>query len=114
MKLFESIDGLFVGTRYLTWGIALLGTIASVILFFANLSLGVGSAAVFIATFLLSIGISLLLLPKPLAKAKLESSKKYLVGAVFIILAVVIMGIIWKMNRQKQLNIMVNSWNSVI
>ena len=42
MKLFESIDWLLIGTRYMSWAIALLGIVGSVILFFANIPLGIG------------------------------------------------------------------------
>lgn len=55
MKLFESIDGLLVGTRYLAWGIGVLGVIGSVILFIANVPLGIGTAAVFVASFSLQL-----------------------------------------------------------
>ena len=98
MKLFDTTDGLLAGTRYLAWGIALLGILGSVVLFFANLSLGFASAAVFIASFFLAIGVVLLLLPKQLAKGKLEGTKKYIVGAAALVIAVMIMGIVWFSN----------------
>lgn len=98
MKLFDTTDGLLVGTRYLAWGIALLGIIGSIILFFANISLGFPSAAVFLAAFFLAIGVVLLLIPKQLAKAKLEGNKKYVIGAVCLVIALVIMGIVWFSN----------------
>lgn len=98
MKLFDITDGLLSGTRYLAWGIAVLGIIGSVVLFFANLSLGFASAAVFLASFFLAIGVVLLLMPKQLAKGKLEGTKKYIIGAVALIIALVIMGIVWFSN----------------
>lgn len=98
MKLFDSIDGLLKGTRYLAWGIALLGIVGSVILFFANISLGMTSAAIFLATFFLAIGVTLLLLPKQLAKGILEGNKKYLIGTVALIVAFVVAGIVWFSN----------------
>lgn len=98
MKLFESIDGLFIGTRYLVWALALLGIIGSVILFFVNIPLGLASAMVFLASFLLSIGVVLLLIPKKLVKGKLEGSKKYAVGGAAIVIAVAVMGIVWFSN----------------
>lgn len=64
-------------TKYLAWGLALLGIVGSVFLFFANLGLGFGAAAVFIATLFLSVGVTLLLLPKPLVKGKLKSKSRY-------------------------------------
>lgn len=94
MKLFDTIDGLLVGTKYLGWGIALVGIIGSIILFFANLSLGMASAMVFVAAFLLAIGVTLLLLPKQLAKGPLANSKmRNIIGIVALILAAAIMGI---------------------
>lgn len=98
MKLFESIDGLLVGTKYLAWAIALVGILGSVVLFVANLSLGFGSAVVFIASFLLAVGVTLLLLPEKLAKGKLEGNKKNIVGVVACVLAAVIMGIVYFTN----------------
>lgn len=98
MKLFDTTDGLLVGTRYLAWGIALLGIVGSVILFFANISLGFASAAVFLATFFLAIGVVLLLIPQQLAKGKLEGSRKYIIGAISLVIALVIMGIVWFSN----------------
>lgn len=98
MKLFESIDGLLVGTKYLAWAIALVGILGSVVLFVANLSLGFGSAVVFIASFLLAVGVTLLLLPEKLAKGKLEGNKKNIVGVVACVLAAAIMGIVYFTN----------------
>ena len=98
MKLFESIDGLLAGTRYLAWGIGVLGMLGSIVLFVANVPLGLGSAAVFIASLFLAIAVSLLLLPKQLAKGKLEGNKKYIVGAASLVIAIVVMGIIYASN----------------
>jgi len=98
MKLFESIDGLLVGTRYLAWGIGVLGVIGSIILFIVNVPLGIGTAAVFIASFFLAVAVALLLLPKQLAKGKLKSNKKYIVGVVSLVIAIVVMGIVYLSN----------------
>lgn len=95
MKLFDTTYGLLVGARYLAWGIALLGIIGSIVLFFANIPLGIASAAVFLASFFLAIGVVLLLIPKQLAKGKLGGTKKYIVGSVALVIALVIMGIVW-------------------
>lgn len=96
MKLFESIDGLLVGTKYLCWAIGLVGIIGSVILFFCNLSLGFASAMVFVAALLLSVAVTLLLLPEKLAKGKLADQKKRVtIGTVLLVLAAAIMGIIY-------------------
>lgn len=93
MKLFESIDGLLVGTKYLAWAIALVGIVGSVILFFVNLPLGLASGMVFVAAFGLSVGVTLLLWPEKLAKGVLADKKRYAVGAAALVLAVVVMGI---------------------
>lgn len=94
MKLFETIDGLLVGTKYLAWAIALVGIVGSIVLFFANLSLGLASAMVFVAAFLLSIGVTLLLLPEKLAKGKLgDQKKRMIIGCVAVVLAAAVMGI---------------------
>lgn len=98
MKLFECIDGLLKGTKYLAWAIALVGIVGSIVLFVANLSLGFGSAVVFLASFLLAVGVTLLLLPKKFAKGKLEGNKKNFVGAVACVLAAAIMGIVYFAN----------------
>ena len=93
MKLFETIDGLLVGTRYLAWGIGVIGIAVSVVLFFVNLSLGFASAMVFVAELLLSIAVMLLLLPERLAKGKLAGNKRLVIGAAALVLAAAIMGI---------------------
>lgn len=49
MGLFKCIDGLLVGTKFLAWVIGVVGIIGSIVLFFANISLGFASAAVFIS-----------------------------------------------------------------
>ena len=92
MKLFESIDGLLVGTKYLAWSIALVCIPVAAILLFANLSLGLASAMVCAAALMLAVGITLLLLPEKFAKGKL-GKKRNIVGAVAIVLAAAIMGI---------------------
>lgn len=92
-KLFKCIDVLFVGTRYLAWAIALLGIVGSVILLFVNIPLGLSSAAVFLATFFLSVGVILLLVPNKLAKGKLVGNKKYYIGVVSLVIALAVMGI---------------------
>lgn len=95
MGLFKTIDGLLAGTKHLAWGIALAGLIGSIILFFANIGLGFASAAVFCATLFLSIGVTLLLLPKTLAKKKLEGRGRYIIGVIAVVIAVAVMGIVY-------------------
>lgn len=98
MMLFKSIDWLLAGTVYLLWAIGLLGIAGSVILFFVNLPLGLGAAMVFIAAFFLSMGVTLLLLPKRLAKGKMEGSRRYMTGAVFCVIALAVMFCVWNIN----------------
>lgn len=93
MKLFETIDGLLVGAKYLAWGIALVCIPIAVVLLFANLSLGLASVMVCAAALLLAVGVTLLLLPEKLAKGKLAGKKRNIVGAAAIVLAAAIMGI---------------------
>lgn len=95
MGLFKIIDNLLVGAKYLAWAIGLVGIIGSVVLFFANLSLGFVSAAVFIAAFLLSIAVTLLLLPKQLAKGFLSGKGKYIIGGIALVVATAVMGIVY-------------------
>lgn len=93
MELFKTIDGLLHGTKYLAWAIGLVGIVGSVILFFCNLSLGLPSAMVFVAAFLLSIAVTLLLLPEKLAKGPLVIAKRTTVSVVALVAAVAVMGI---------------------
>lgn len=98
MGLFKCIDGLLAGTKYLAWGIGVVGIIGSIVLFFANISLGFASAAVFIAALFLSIAVTLLLWPKQLAKGIFASKVKYIIGAVALVIAVVVMAIVYFTN----------------
>lgn len=95
MKLFNTVDGLLEGTKYLAWGIGVIGIAGSIVLLIANIPLGLGSAAVFLASFFLAAGVALLLLPKQLAKGKLEGNKRYIVGAAAVVIALVIMLFVW-------------------
>lgn len=93
MNLFKTIDGLLVGTKYLAWAIALVGILVSAVLVVANLTVSFAAVMVCLSAFLLSIGATLLLLPKQLAKGILGSNKRIVIGAVAVVLAGVIMGI---------------------
>lgn len=98
MMLFKTIDGLLVGTKYLAWVIGLLGTIGSVILFLVNIPLGAGATAVFLATFLLSMAVTLLLLPKVMAKGILGGNMRYMTGLAACAAALVVMFCVWNVN----------------
>lgn len=93
MKLFDTIDGLLVGTKYLAWGIALLCIPLSVILLFANITMGFASVIACVAALLLAVGITLVILPEKLAKGKMAGKTRFIVGGVAIVLAVAVMGI---------------------
>lgn len=95
MGLFKIIDGLLVGTKYLAWGIGLIGMIGSVVLFFTNLSLGFASAAVFIASFFLCAAVTLLLLPEQLVKGIFAGKARYIIGGVALVIAAAGMGIVY-------------------
>ena len=93
MKLFETVDGLLAGTKYLAWGIALLCIPFSVILLFVNFSMGIPAVMACAAAFLLVVGVTLAILPEKLAKGKLAGKNRLIVGGVAIVLAVAVMGI---------------------
>ena len=88
-------DGLYSDETVVVPGGKVYIKVGSVILFFFNLSLGITSALVFVAALLLSVAVTLLLLPKALVKGKLDSPKRIVVGCVALVLAVAIMGIIY-------------------
>lgn len=100
--LTKTIDGLFIGTRYLVWVLGILGIVGSVILAAANISLGMSSVFVFIGTLLLSITLSLLLMPDALVKQKILPealmSKRFVISAVSAVLAAAVVGIIYFTN----------------
>lgn len=90
-KLFGVIDGLLVGTRFLAWGIAMLGIAGSVVLMVANLPLGLSSAAVFLAALLAAAGVGALLAPKGLLKNKFSGRGRHFFGACTLLAAVAVM-----------------------
>lgn len=98
MTLFDTTDGLLTGTRYLAWILGLLGVIGSVILLFVNIPLGLSSAMVFAAAFFLSVAVTLLLMPLKLAKGKLKGYGRYIIGAVSLLIAIVVMFVVWNVN----------------
>lgn len=98
MMLFKTIDGLLVGTKYLSWAIGLVGIVLSLILAVVNLPLGLGAASVFIAAFFAAAAITLLLLPTKLAKGKLDGNRRYIAGAISLVIAVAIMAVVWGVN----------------
>lgn len=93
MKLFYTIDGLLVGTKYLAWGIALLCIPLSAILLFANITMGFAAVMTCVAALLMAVGVTLIILPGKFAKGKLAGKTRFIVGSVSIVFAVAIMGI---------------------
>lgn len=98
MKLFKVIDYLFVGIRYLCWGIGVLGIIASLILMCANFSLGMGACLLFASTLLVSIAVTLLLAPRFLLANRLSNKMKFSISAASLLVALVVTGIIYFTN----------------
>lgn len=95
MKLFETIDYLFVGTRYGCWAIGILGIAASLVLAVANLGMGFGAVFIFVSTLLLSIALTLLLAPRKLFEKRLSSKKRYIISGVCLAIALVVTGIVY-------------------
>ena len=93
MLILECIDKLLVGTKYLSWGIGVVGILGSIVLFFANLSLGFASAAVFIAAFFLFIAVALLLLPKQIISDGAVRKITNIAGGIALAIAIAVMGI---------------------
>lgn len=91
-QMFKTIDGLFIGIRFGVLGLAALGIAGSVILFFANISLGLLSALLCVAAFALCAALVLLLMPGQMTK------KRAAAAAVGLVLAFAIAGITYYTN----------------
>ena len=97
MGLSKVIDGLLVGTHYLAWVLAVVCIPGSIVLMLANLTLGIGAVAVFLAALLLAVGLSVLIMPK-LVSDRIEVAKKVRIPAVILcVAAVALMGITYAM-----------------
>ena len=90
--LLRCIDGLLVGTRYLAWGLGVLGVVVSATLFCLDLPLGAASALVWIAALLLAVGVTLTLLPAALVRGKLAEKLRWAVGCGALAAAMLLMG----------------------
>ncbi|MFV0394606.1 MAG: hypothetical protein ACK5LC_09455 [Coprobacillaceae bacterium] len=99
MMIFKTIYGLFKGTRYGVLGLSLLGIIGSIILLCMNITLGVASTSIFLASLIGSAGLLLLLLPElivhKLMKLEMIMDRRYLIGAVLLVVAFTIVGLIY-------------------
>ena len=89
------IDGIFKGTRYGVWGIAVLGILASAIMIFTNIGLGFGSVMISIALLLVSIAVTMLLMPKAIFKNYKLDKKKIVISVILLLVATAIAGIIY-------------------
>ncbi|AMC94554.1 hypothetical protein AOC36_11400 [Erysipelothrix larvae] len=98
MKLTKVIDALFIGTRYGSWGMGVLGIILSVILAFANLSMGLGPTLLCVAALFVSLGITVLLAPQKLSDRFMKSNNKVTAGVVCILGAAIIAGLTYYTN----------------
>lgn len=95
MKLFESIDAILTATRYLVWGIGLIGVPASAALALVNLPLGMPSFLIFASTLFLSAAIVFLLVPKRLSEGILGSPFRLVAGGIALLAAILIMGSVY-------------------
>ena len=89
--LLTIIDSLFIATRYLVWMLGVLGMFISVILALVNVSNGINAVMLFIATLLLSIAITLLLIPNQLLNKKfipvIIKEKRFTISIVLLVVA---------------------------
>ena len=98
MMLLKTIDYLLKATRYGSWVIGLLGIVISAVLAFANLSLGLSSTVLFVATLLVSIAVSLLLAPGKIVSGKIADKKRYIISGTCLSIALAIGGIVYLIN----------------
>lgn len=96
------IDGLFLGTYYLSWSMGVLGLVGSIILGVLNVSLGLPSILIFVSTFALSLAVSVGLMPKEVEELGCIPwqlvRKKMTIVFVSLIIAIVIAGGVYFIN----------------
>lgn len=95
MSLFKVIDGLFAATRYGVLGLSILGAVGSIILFFFNISMGVGAWLTVLALLALSVSVAMFLVPNIFVKNTIASKNRYVSASVLAVIAVVVMGIVY-------------------
>lgn len=93
MMIGTIIDGIFKVTRYGVFGIAVLGILASVIMIFTNFALGFSSVLISVALLLVSIALTMLLMPKAIFKEYELDTKKIVISVVLLVIAAAIAGI---------------------
>lgn len=97
MMLSSVINGLFIGLRYLVWAMGVIGIPVSIILLIANIAGGIGAIGLMVATLLLSVAITLMLMPSSLVEKLPEGlqEKRFLVGVIAVIVAALLAGIVY-------------------
>lgn len=98
MMIFKVIDGLFVGTRYGAWLLGVLGIVGSLVLAVANLGVGFGAVLVCAGALLVSVAVSLLLVPQKLLKNRFEGNKRVLIGVAALVASMVLVGGVYFLN----------------
>lgn len=93
MMIGNVIDGIFKCTRYGVWGIAVLGILASALMIFTNIGLGFGSVMISVALLLVSIAVTMLLMPKAIFKNYELDTKKIVISIALLVIAAAIAGI---------------------
>lgn len=97
MILSDIINGLFIGLRYLVWAMGVIGIPLSIILLVVNIGGGIGAIGLIVAALLLSIALTLMLMPNSLVEKLPEGlqEKRFLVGIIAVIVAAVFAGIVY-------------------
>lgn len=97
----EVIKMLLVGTRYLVWGMGVVGIPLSIVLLFANIKGGLASVAIMFALVLLSIAVTLLLMPGGFVDKLPETlqSQRMVIGGILIFVAMAIAGLTYFRNN---------------
>lgn len=97
MILSDVINGLFIGLRYLVWGLGVVGIPVSIILLIANIAGGIGGIGIMLALLLLSGALALLLMPNSLVEKLPDvlQEKRYFIGAIAVIIAALLAGIVY-------------------
>jgi len=96
MMIFKTIDGLFKGMKIGVLALAVAGIFGSVGLLFMNISLGLASTSVFLATLIGSASLVLILAPEGLLKRFIKKdnivNKRYFISLVLLVIAFAIVG----------------------
>jgi len=99
MMIFKTIDGLFKGMKIGVLALAVAGIFGSVGLLFMNISLGLASTSVFLATLIGSASLVLILAPEGLLKRFIKKdnivNKRYFISSVVLVIAFAIVGFVY-------------------